>query len=336
VCNGSEWTWPAGAPLALAIGAAGGALLASACVLERTVLRQVNRIRRRRSRERHGRGGVRDHYVPPPGLRRRSLGLPMADVEDTTCATRGGTLAKVVDADGWAAGDAHRWSIAGARRAQDTFDGAGIVVLDADGKNPDDTRQRRSRTGADRGRWAKRSSSVDRGLHDVSSRAASMRPVTGPAAVELATEGRRDDRHRRRGDTEALVAWTTSDGRVRARRIRGRRAEGRTSSTSAPRREDHERIDLGPRTQVAASSPLRSPGRARIDRQNAFGRAKDGARYKSSRMPFGNGPVARRTISLAKVPSGLRDASSRRTTSRPMPFSREARRRAVFLFASGR
>src|SRR3954471_7203823 len=45
-----------------------------------------------------GEASARDHYTPPEG-RDAGLGIGMADLADTPCATRGGTLATLVDPD---------------------------------------------------------------------------------------------------------------------------------------------------------------------------------------------------------------------------------------------
>jgi hypothetical protein len=79
---------------------------------------------------------VREAAAPPPGYD-GGVGLGLADVEDTPCATRGGALATVLaPTDGGPAVPSFKdLRVVGSRRVATTTDAYGFVLFDADGKN---------------------------------------------------------------------------------------------------------------------------------------------------------------------------------------------------------
>lgn len=80
----------------------------------------------------------REAIAPPPGGYDGGVGLGLADIADTPCSPRGGTLSVVLPAGGDAKPpppSLTRLAAIGGRRVADLLDGSGIAVFDADGKN---------------------------------------------------------------------------------------------------------------------------------------------------------------------------------------------------------
>jgi hypothetical protein len=245
-----------------------------------------------------GEASARDRYTPPEGYD-AGLGIGLADLADTPCGTRGGTLATLVDPDAGPPPAMHALAIAGSRRVSDTFDGAGLLFFDADGKNASfvDTQVSNGGVIATMGQ-----SIVFAGTSGFSKVYARTLDGTGNGAppIDLA-----DEEGEMVGvgasDTEALVAWMTTDGRIRARGFANGTPKG-----------DVFDFALGAMTVKGTIAVTHAGGgvfaaafsgsRADVS-QTAFGRAKDGARYIVPHDVF-TGDVPRRTIGFVKVPTG--------------------------------
>jgi hypothetical protein len=243
-----------------------------------------------------------DRYSPPQGAD-GGLGVGMADVGDTPCATRGGTLATVLSADaGPAVGERPQMrslAIIGARRASDTVDGSGILFFDADGKNATLVDTKVSGAGA----------IATMGSELVLAGTASFttmfaRPFdasgNGGQPSELAPE-EGESVAIGASDTESLVTWTTSAGAIRARGFAAAGPKGDAFDFALGALTQNGTIavaNAGGGLFAAAFSGARGE-----DWQTAFGRSKDGKRVAVPHDVF-TGPVTRHTIALVKVPTG--------------------------------